>query len=82
MNLRRLTAIACGNKIFLQFYKDERHSKPTIVFSGRVRFSKKIFIFFTTLSVLIRMYGQAFMVIGPRITANYGIQIQAFSVNF
>ena len=27
------------------------------------------------------MSGQAFIVIGPRIAANYGLQIQAFGVN-
>ena len=36
---------------------------------------------FTTSLVPVRMSGQAFIVIGPRIAANYGLQIQAFGVN-
>lgn len=64
MKLRRLTAIACGNKIFLQVCKDE----PTIV----LILPEKDFQFFTTAPVPIRMSSQASMVIGPRIAANYG----------
>ena len=41
---------------------------------------QKIFKFFATSPVPIRRSGQAFMVIGPRIAANYGLQIQVFSV--
>ena len=40
-----------------------------------------IFKLFTTSLVPVRMSGQAFIVIGPRIAANYGLQIQAFGVN-
>ena len=41
---------------------------------------QKIFKFFATSPVPIRRSGQAFMVIGPRIAVNYGLQIQVFSV--
>ena len=40
-----------------------------------------MFKLFTTSLVPVRMSGQAFIVIGPRIAANYGLQIQAFGVN-
>ena len=40
-----------------------------------------IFKLFTTSLVPVRMSGQAFIVIGPRIAANYGLQIQVFGVN-
>ena len=38
-------------------------------------------IFFTTSPVPDRMSGQAFKVTGPRIAANYGLEIQASSFN-
>ena len=41
---------------------------------------QKIFKNFATSPVPIRRSGQAFMVIGPRIAANYGLEIQVFSV--
>ena len=37
--------------------------------------------FFATSPAPIRRSGQAFMVIGPRVAANYGLQIKVFSVN-
>ena len=37
--------------------------------------------FFATSPAPIHRSGQAFMVIGPRVAANYGLQIKVFSVN-
>ena len=41
---------------------------------------QKMFKFFATSPVPVGRSGQALMVIDPRIAANYGLQIQAFSV--
>ena len=48
---------------------------------SKARLRATSFKLFTTSLVPVRMSGQAFIVIGPRIAANYGLQIQAFGVN-
>ena len=46
------------------------------------RLAQKVLKFFTASHVPVRMSGQAFMVISPRIAANFCLYLQAFSVNY
>ena len=59
MNLQRLTAIAYGKKYFFNFAK--MSAAQNLLF---LTLPKKIFKFFTTSPVTVRMFSQAFMVIG------------------
>ena len=76
------------SRSFAKYAKKKSQEKGSVLEKTEIRSfavqspsQATIFKLFTTSLVPVRMSGQAFIVIGPRIAANYGLQIQAFGVN-
>ena len=76
------------SRSFAKYAKKKSQEKGSVLEKTEIRSfavqspsQATIFKLFTTSLVPVRMSGQAFIVIGPRIAAYYGLQIQAFGVN-
>ena len=76
------------SRSFAKYAKKKSQEKGSVLEKTEIRSfavqspsQATIFKLFTTSLVPVLMSGQAFIVIDPRIAANYGLQIRAFGVN-